>query len=749
MTEFPALAVEPGFDPLVSISEAQKFQDQQTLRPYAVQSKLDSYNEDHSAFGNTMMSQAATSALTADPDDAPRIWDDQMNKLAQSGVSGASQYVGHYRPDLAQRVQSAFSSGGGKGGGTKGNPADQLAPAQAQALSQMQPDQKAQALKNMNLAIDGFNKVNDQQSWNAEIEQLKQAGIPVDKMLPSLEYTPMNYRNAYQAIQKLVPMRDAIQGEQTASAFGVNAPITAPVNPGEAKPGDVVYDKTTGKQLFSVPNKENKDNWEVVPATTTGGRPILFNKTTGQYRDPQGGDGQGGGGPASPSYQQFAEIMNHSENDTGNPGATNPNSSATGNGQFIKATWLQTARQAFPGLKGMDDDQLLEMRKLPGFSQDMTAALAQQNAQTLQHSGHPVSTATLAMAHQLGTSDTEKVLDAKPDVALEAILSPEVMKANPQFKGMTAGQYGAQMAKKFGVASVGGGQGGNSPFGNPGGPNEVPPDPESGSIMRNAGISYPAYQLLTNGPTGTGRWPQAVREKATRELEEWADKHNVDTSTFPAEYKANNEVLKANIARNAQAKIMENEVLGTIDNLRPVADDATVGNINRANVAAIFAGKETNGPVSQQYRFYLQQLRRELTGYFATLEPKGGNAQEITDSARHEASDLIADGVSSRGLAGLEDAVVKSQQKMRGILQNSIDDARESVWNQFGVGKNYKRKSQPLENAATRAEAANAAPAPAGGAPRQISPKEQEAMEWLKANPNDPRAGAIKKRLGM
>jgi hypothetical protein len=45
---------------------------------------------------------------------------------------------------------------------------------------------------------------------------------------------------------------------------------------------------------------------------------------------------------------------------------------------------------------------------------------------------------------------------------------------------------------------------------------------------------------------------------------------------------------------------------------------------------------------------------------------------------------------------------------------------------------------------------AGAAP-PAAGAPpaKTFSPQDQQAIDWATANPSDPRAAAIKKRLGV
>lgn len=754
----PALSVEPTFNPFKAATEVYDFQTANELRPLAVQAKKEAFDAAHTDYGNNALADAAAIASVADPDDAPRIWDEQMGKLAQSGVAGASQYVGHYRPDLANRVQSAFGpqQATGKGSASTNPAAQPLNPQQATALAQMPPDKQQQSLKNMNMAIEGFNNVHDQQSWDAELDQLRQAGIPVDQFLPNTEYNPLNYRNAYQAIQKLTPMRDALQTAQTDAAFGVNAPITAPINPKEATPGATVYDQNTGKQLFTVPNKENADQWELYGADKTGGSPVLVNKRTGAWKDPATGTSTGPGPGAAGGYQEFAQKMNTTvENTTGNPAAKNPLSTATGNGQFTEGTFISTARKAFPQLADLPDDKVLQLRNLPGFSQDMTAALAEQNGNTLAEHGYPVTMTTVAMAHQLGIGDAEKVLDAKQDTPLSQILSQKVLDANPQYKNMTAGQYSAQLSQKMGNQPLG--SNGKSPFGNPA---DLAPelDENSASILKQTGLPFNAFMWLTGSGTQLPR-DKATRAMASKQAEDWANANGGhDVSSFKTQYKAQNDVLESNIKRYNQTKIMENEVIGTIQNTAEASNAAGLANLTPANWAEVWSGKKVNNPQIQEYTGDLHQLREELAGYYAALSGRSsssGGGKAITDGDYTRAESVIENGITAKGMQGLLQSVVNSTGKMNQVLENQIDTTNKNIWDMFGVGQNYKPKYPNSTNFASQYTpnprgAGPVTPAADGAAnARQLSPQDQQAMSWLADNPNDPRADAIRKRLGQ
>lgn len=163
-------------------------------------------------------------------------------------------------------------------------------------------------------------------------------------------------------------------------------------------------------------------------------------------------------GPADP-YTDVAAKIDKSENASADRGAQNPNSSATGNGQFTNSTWLDNVKAERPELvkAGLTDNQILALRNDPAFSSEMTVSNAKKNAAALSDAGVPVTGATVAAAHKLGPADAQKVITADPATPLSKILSPKVMAANPQLANQTAGQYMGAMTSQFGSAPLKGG----------------------------------------------------------------------------------------------------------------------------------------------------------------------------------------------------------------------------------------------------------------------------------------------------
>jgi hypothetical protein len=231
--------------------DAMNYQDQMALRPDALaarQAELQKESalapldvqaaQQKSALGNIdyanqLVAQAARAAQMADPADAPQIWDDAMQKAAAAGSPNARQYIGHYRPDLAEKVVGTFGtqtqgSQRGAGAAAGGSPAtDPMAV--DRAVAQMSPDVMQKGIVNMNRAISGFNNIKDEQSWNDELDQLRQAGIPVETLLPSTEWNPMNYAAAYKAVQSIAPYRDAIARRLAISSTGMNPAAPPPM----------------------------------------------------------------------------------------------------------------------------------------------------------------------------------------------------------------------------------------------------------------------------------------------------------------------------------------------------------------------------------------------------------------------------------------------------------------------------------------------------------------------------------------
>jgi hypothetical protein len=137
----------------------------------------------------------------------------------------------------------------------------------------------------------------------------------------------------------------------------------------------------------------------------------------------------------------------------GNPNASNPNSSASGLGQFIDSTWLSTIRAHRPDLAGQPDADLLALKSDPQLSREMTGAYASDNQAILSKAGFPVTGGNTYLAHFAGPGGAVSVLSADPSTPVSQIL-PHAMGANPFLQGMTAGDLRAWAERK-----VGGGQG--------------------------------------------------------------------------------------------------------------------------------------------------------------------------------------------------------------------------------------------------------------------------------------------------
>lgn len=136
----------------------------------------------------------------------------------------------------------------------------------------------------------------------------------------------------------------------------------------------------------------------------------------------------------------------------GDASATNPNSSASGPGQFLASTWLDTLAKHRPDLTG-SPDELLAMRSDPVLSKDMTAAYAADNGAILSKAGIPVTPGNTYLAHFAGPGGAVGLLNADPAAPASSILGVGAVKANPFLATMTAGDVAAWANRKMGGAA--------------------------------------------------------------------------------------------------------------------------------------------------------------------------------------------------------------------------------------------------------------------------------------------------------
>lgn len=141
----------------------------------------------------------------------------------------------------------------------------------------------------------------------------------------------------------------------------------------------------------------------------------------------------------------------------GNASAKNPDSTATGLGQFIESTWLRMFKQYFPDrAAGMTDAMILELRKNATISREMVALYVQENAKILKQAGVAVTDANLYLAHFLGPGGATKVLSAQSGTKLSDVLGADQIAANQSILGggKTVDQLVAWAEKKVGVSQA-------------------------------------------------------------------------------------------------------------------------------------------------------------------------------------------------------------------------------------------------------------------------------------------------------
>lgn len=384
---------------------------------------------------------AAIAAMAADPNAA---WDKAMAKLDASGNPEAGSLVGQYSPALQQRVVNAYAAPNPQStlaagqaptgaGGLGTMPSGSAAPGVSAGatptdwtaqFSNMTPDQLNQTKTKLQAVDDAINQVANASDPVAAFHNLApQFGFTGQIAPADIPATLAKLR------AETEPALNAVSGQLLRSGAG----LAAPKPPAEIQ----VSDGT----LFKI-DRSDPQNPKVTPLTALDPARTL------------GGAGTPGpNGAISP--QDFAAKIDAAENSTGDPNAKNPNSSATGNGQFINSTWIKMVKTNRPDLAdGKTDQQILALRSDPALSAQMTASYAVENGMVFAAAGQPVTSATLAMAHRLGPGDAEKVLAATPGTQLSDLLSPAVMKANPDLNGKTAGGFTAAMVGKFGMAPV-------------------------------------------------------------------------------------------------------------------------------------------------------------------------------------------------------------------------------------------------------------------------------------------------------
>ncbi|TPJ70458.1 hypothetical protein [Mesorhizobium sp. B2-6-7] len=140
----------------------------------------------------------------------------------------------------------------------------------------------------------------------------------------------------------------------------------------------------------------------------------------------------------------------------GSATAKNPNSSASGVGQFLDSTWVQTIRQHRPDLAdGKSAAQIIALKTDPVLGRQMVAAFTQDNADYLTNRGIATTPGNLYLAHFLGSQGAVNVLKADPNASIASVVGQDVVRANGFLAGKTVADTIAWSDKKMGSAGGG------------------------------------------------------------------------------------------------------------------------------------------------------------------------------------------------------------------------------------------------------------------------------------------------------
>ncbi|MFO1103838.1 MAG: hypothetical protein U1E20_13135 [Methylocystis sp.] len=126
---------------------------------------------------------------------------------------------------------------------------------------------------------------------------------------------------------------------------------------------------------------------------------------------------------ASSSLKSLVDRITMAESQ-GIADARNKFSSAVGLGQFINATWMELIRKHRPDLAGaMSDKEILDLRKDPELSREMTAHYVEQNSSILLKKGLPVTPGSLYLAHFAGPGGAAAILSAPEEVDAATVIA--------------------------------------------------------------------------------------------------------------------------------------------------------------------------------------------------------------------------------------------------------------------------------------------------------------------------------------
>jgi hypothetical protein len=132
----------------------------------------------------------------------------------------------------------------------------------------------------------------------------------------------------------------------------------------------------------------------------------------------------------------------------GDPNQKNRRSSATGAAQFLDDTWLEAVRRHRRDLiQGRSDKDVLDLRRDPELTREITMRLVEEYAAILNKRGLPITPGSLYLAHFAGPAGAVALLSAAEDADAASLMAAadatgrtrreKLVNANPFLKALT------------------------------------------------------------------------------------------------------------------------------------------------------------------------------------------------------------------------------------------------------------------------------------------------------------------------
>jgi hypothetical protein len=362
----------------------------------------------------------------------------------------------------------------------------------------------------------------------------------------------------------------------------------------------------------------------------------------------------------------------------GKADAENPNSTATGAGQFLESTWLEVVQRHRPELaEGRAREEVLALRRDPAVAAEMVTRYREDNARHLARNGVAPTATNLYAAHHFGPAGGVRFAKLDDGAPMTAVLSPSEIAANPYLRGKTVGDTKADWRRR-GLAS------GGDPVQASG-----PPTSEAEALDRiRAGVRDPRLRATMMAKVRERYGIQEMREREQTKARDEATNLALSNGdpTKP---------LRELIGADAYAQYEREGKIDTLESIRMkriqggfVQDDPVlVEEISREAVTnpAAFARRNFDDPDLQA------KMSTSTLAEFKKMAADGAKAETRADWMTSD--QRVSRAFTSLGIDSIGDAAGRGSEKKnverktaRGEFRIAYADARRT-WMQANPGK--------------------------------------------------------------